>query len=87
MIDYECKYKAMLGIYADRGFRIKETPDLIDEDDALLELYFKDKKIATAYKSKLMLKGGGVQVLQQWCENYWNSMMQNFTGWAEGQGY
>ncbi len=53
--------------YTDYGFRI-EFP----EDD-LLELYFKDKKIATFYRDKVT-----PEVLREGCKNYLKSISREY---------
>jgi len=49
--------------YQDYGFRI-ELPE-----DFLLELYFKDKKIATFYRDKVT-----PEILREGCKNYLESI-------------
>lgn len=49
----------ILGEFADYGFTLKEP------DDHFLELYFKDKKIATYNQEKVT-----PEIIRQGCHNY-----------------
>ena len=78
MIDTQCQYDAMLGMWKDRGFSLREKPDPIDEGDKLIVLSFNGEKIGTFYKSKLMKRLANVPFIQQCCENYWQSLLRHF---------
>jgi len=56
-------YDASLGKYKDFGF------SLVAPDDHVIELYFKDKRIAVYNQTRLT-----VPVLHQDCENYLKSI-------------
>jgi len=79
MIDTQCQYDAMLGMWKDRGFSLRERPDPVDETDKLVTLAFNGKWIGSFYKSKLMRNIANVQVIQQCCENYWDSILRHFS--------
>jgi hypothetical protein len=49
----------IIGEYAEYGFNVKYP------DDFILELYFKDKKIASFYRDKIT-----PEVLQEGCKNF-----------------
>jgi len=60
---YQSIRDAALGEYADLGF------SLIEPDDHVAELYFKDKKIATYNLTKLT-----ILVLHEGCRNFLNNL-------------
>lgn len=54
---------AALGKFKDEGF------SLVEPDDHFLELYFKEKKIATYYHSVVTIK-----IIREGCRNYLKSI-------------
>jgi len=55
-----------LGEYANCGFK------LVEPDDHLLELWFKDKRIAVLNQSTAT-----IEVIQEGCKNYLASILRN----------
>ena len=55
-----------LGKFKDYGF------NLVEPDDHLLELYFKDNRIAVYYQPTATIK-----IIQEGCENY----LKSIAGW------
>jgi len=60
------------------GFSLYEEEDVIDEDDKLVVIYFKDKRLASYYKSKLIGNVNNVMLIQQECQSYWNNIIGGF---------
>lgn len=58
-----------------KGFDTEEA-DPVDDTDKLVCIYFNGKKIASLHKSKLNINPRGAFVIQQSCENYWNSQLR-----------
>ena len=56
---------ATLGKFKDDGF------NLVESDDHFLELYFKDKKIATYYQGSVTIK-----LIREGCRNFLKSIMR-----------
>ena len=54
---------AALGKFKDYGF------SLVEPDDHFLELYFKDKKIATYYQGAVTIK-----IIREGCQNFLKSI-------------
>ena len=59
-----------LGEYANLGFRLVKN----ENDD--LELYFKDKLIATYFQQRAT-----IEIIREGCRNYLKSILGNITGW------
>ena len=59
-----------LGEYAGYGFR------LIEAGGGVLELYFKDKKIATYYQPRAT-----IEIIREGCQNYLKNILSNIAGW------
>lgn len=78
MLEQQCKYNAMLGKYRDWGYSIKEEDDPICDDDKRVVVSFQGKRIATYYRSKLMLNPCAVDVLQHFCSVHWHEQMMLF---------
>lgn len=76
-INTQCKYDAMLGLWKDRGFTLREIDDPIDETDKLVVLQYRGTIVGSYYRSKLMHAPiiNGIPAIQIHCQKYWDSLI------------
>ena len=81
-IDTQCQYDAMLGLWKDRGFSLREIDDPIDEGDKLVVLFYRGTVVGSYYKSKLMHAPtvDGTPAIQFHCRKYWDNLISFAVG-------
>ena len=78
MIDSQCQYDAMLGMWKDRGYRLKEEPDPVIDWRTIVRLHFKGEPLRVRYyKRELMSNLSNVHIVQGECRKHWNFMIKN----------
>ena len=80
MINKQTQLNTLLGEWRDNGFTIKEEANPLDEDDALVCLYFKGQRTASYYSSKLPDNITELSAfIRKQCKTYWDNCMRAFT--------
>lgn len=69
-------YDAILGKWKDRGFRLSEVADPIDDTDKLLVLSFKEEIVGSYYKSKIDSTEQAVSIIQKHCQLSWDNRLR-----------